>query len=92
MEWAGVVRDHQVRLGRPPVDLDLLEDASRAIEAALRRQGFRTAQATYRREQTSGELVLTFTVTKGPLHRIGTGADLATLLVDVVASTRRRRA
>ena len=26
-----------------------------------------------------------------PLHRVGTGADLATLLVDVVASTRRRR-
>jgi outer membrane protein insertion porin family len=53
------------------VDLDLLEDASRAIEAALRRQGYRAAQAPYRREQTAGELLLTFTVTRGPLHRIG---------------------
>jgi outer membrane protein insertion porin family len=53
------------------VDLDLLEDASRAIEAALRRQGFRAAQAPYRREQTGGELLLTFTVSRGPLHRIG---------------------
>jgi len=53
------------------VDLDLLEDASRAIEAALRRQGFRAAEAPYRREQTGGELLLTFTVTRGPLHRIG---------------------
>ena len=27
-----------------------------------------------------------------PIHRIGTDADLATALIDVVASTRRRRA
>ncbi|MEO8679369.1 MAG: POTRA domain-containing protein [Vicinamibacterales bacterium] len=54
------------------VDLDLLEDAGRAIEAALRRQGYRAAQATYRREQTGGELLLTFNVSRGPLHRIGT--------------------
>ena len=49
------------------VDLDLLEDASRNIEAALRKQGYRAARAPYMREQVGGELLLTFTVTRGPL-------------------------
>ena len=72
------------------VDQDLLEDASLAIENALREQGYRTARAPYTREEKGGELVLTFTVTKGPLHRVesveATGharmsaADLAPLL------------
>ena len=53
------------------VDLDLLEDASRNIEAALRRQGYRGAQAPYARQQTGGELLLTFTVARGPQHRVG---------------------
>ncbi len=58
------------------VDLDLLEDASRNIEAALRKQGYRSARAPYAREQSRGELVLTFTVTRGPLHRVG-AVDIA---------------
>ena len=53
------------------VDQDLLEDASRAIESALREQGYRNAQAPYSRQQQGDELVLTFTVSRGPLHRVG---------------------
>jgi outer membrane protein insertion porin family len=52
------------------VDLDLLEDASRNIEAALRRQGYRAASAPYERALAGGEMVLTFTVRRGPLHRL----------------------
>lgn len=52
-------------------DLDLLEDASRTLETDLRRQGYRAAEAPYQREETGSELVVTFTVTRGPLHRVG---------------------
>lgn len=52
------------------VDQDLLEDASRAIEDALREQGYRDARAPYAREEKGGELVVTFTIARGPLHRI----------------------
>jgi outer membrane protein insertion porin family len=52
------------------VDLDLLEDASRNIETFLRQQGYRAADAPYVREEKAGEMVLTFTVTRGPLHRL----------------------
>ena len=52
------------------VDQDLLEDASRAIENALREQGYRAAQAPYTRQAQAGELVLTFTIARGPLHRV----------------------
>ncbi len=52
------------------VDLDLLEDASRNIENFLRQQGYRTAEAPYVREERAGEMVLTFTVKRGPLHRL----------------------
>jgi outer membrane protein insertion porin family len=72
------------------IDQDLLEDASAAIENALREQGFRGAQAPYTREEKSGELTVTFTIARGPLHRVesveaaGTvrvsAADLAALL------------
>ena len=72
------------------VDQDLLEDASLRIENALREQGYRTARAPYAREEKGGELVLTFTIARGPLHRVGSvetagnvkiaAADLAPLL------------
>ena len=52
------------------VDQDLLEDASVAIENALRVQGYRAAQAPYSRVQKGNELILTFTITRGPLHRL----------------------
>ncbi|MGE3489530.1 MAG: POTRA domain-containing protein [Vicinamibacterales bacterium] len=51
-------------------DQDLLEDASRRIEDALRREGYRAAQAPYERRQDGDEVVVTFTVTRGPLHRV----------------------
>jgi outer membrane protein insertion porin family len=52
------------------VDLDLLEDASLAIENGLRQEGYRSAQAPYARVQQGGELVVTFTVARGLLHRV----------------------
>jgi len=52
------------------VDEDLLEDASRRIEEALRRQGFRAAQAPYARRQAGEEVVVTFTVTRGLQYRV----------------------
>lgn len=52
------------------VDQDLLEDASAAIENALREQGYRAAQAPYARRESGNELILTFTITRGPLHRL----------------------
>jgi outer membrane protein insertion porin family len=52
------------------VDLDLLEDASRNIESFLREQGYRSAEAPYVREEKAGDMVLTFTVSQGPLHRL----------------------
>lgn len=54
------------------VDQDLLEDASRRIEDALRRAGYRAAQAPFARRQEGDEVIVTFTVTRGPQHRIGT--------------------
>jgi outer membrane protein insertion porin family len=72
------------------VDQDLLEDASLSIENALREEGYRNARAPYTREAKGGELVLTFTIARGPLHRVGSietvgntriaNADLAPLL------------
>ena len=72
------------------VDQDLLEDASLRIENALREEGYRTARASYTREEKGGELVLTFTIARGRLHRVEsvdatgnakiTPADLAPLL------------
>ncbi len=53
------------------VDEDLLEDASRNIQAYLRERGYRSAEAPYERTEANGELVVTFTVSRGPLHRVG---------------------
>lgn len=72
------------------VDQDLLEDASLRIENALRGQGYPGARAPYARDERGGELVVTFTIARGPLHRLEsldtmgharlTTADLAPLL------------
>ncbi|MEW6321877.1 MAG: POTRA domain-containing protein [Acidobacteriota bacterium] len=85
------VRDDLVPIRRErSVDQDLLEDATRNIETHLRGQGYRLASATYGTETRHGSLVITFTVTRGPLHRVGavtvegveqlTPADLKPLL------------
>ena len=72
------------------IDQDLLEDASGAIEGALRDQGYRAARAPYTREEKGGELFVSFAIARGPLHRVEavetagharvTAADLAPLL------------
>ena len=54
------------------VDQDLLEDASLRIVEALRREGYRAAQAPFARRQEGDEVVVTFTVTRGPQHRVST--------------------
>ena len=51
-------------------DEDLLEDSSNRIEEYLRGQGYRTAAAPHSREEANGELVVTFTVRKGPQYRV----------------------
>ena len=57
------------------VDEDLLEDSSNRIEDYLRAQGYRDAKASHTREQLNGELVITFTVRKGPEYRV-TGVEI----------------
>lgn len=51
-------------------DEDLLEDGSRRVEAYLRERGYRAASVPYTRDRQGDALVLTFTVTRGPLHRV----------------------
>ncbi len=51
-------------------DQDLLEDASRRIEDALRREGYRSAQAPFARRQQGDEVIVTFSVTRGRQHRV----------------------
>jgi outer membrane protein assembly complex protein YaeT len=51
-------------------DEDLLEDGSRSVEAYLRERGYRSAMVPYDRQSRAGELLTTFTVTRGPLHRV----------------------
>ena len=63
------------------VDEDLLEDASRNIGAYLRERGFRDAAAPYTRETRGGELVITFTVSRGPLHRVAGASVVGNLTV-----------
>jgi len=52
-------------------DEDLLEDSSNRIEEYLRSQGYRDATAPHTREERPGELLITFTVHKGPQYRVG---------------------
>ena len=51
-------------------DEDLLEDSSNRIEEYLRGQGYRNAAAPHARVQSDGELLVTFTVKKGPQYRV----------------------
>lgn len=52
-------------------DEDLLEDSTLRIEEYLRTQGYRDAAAPHARQEAGSELTITFTVTKGPLYRVG---------------------
>ena len=52
------------------VDEDLLEDSTNRIEEFLRSQGYRDARAPHTRKQDNDELVITFTVQRGPQYRV----------------------
>jgi outer membrane protein assembly complex protein YaeT len=52
------------------VDEDLLEDSSNRIEDYLRGQGYRDARAPHTRGESERELVITFTVVRGPQFRV----------------------
>ena len=69
-------------------DEDLLEDASRAIEAYLHEDGYRDAAAPFTREEGDGELTITFDVRRGPRYVVtgvsaasNTAVETAALLV-----------
>jgi outer membrane protein insertion porin family len=51
-------------------DEDLLEDAALAIQQYLRERGYRDATARFTREETPGELVITFTVSRGAHYTV----------------------
>lgn len=53
------------------VDEDLLEDSTGRIEDYLRNNGYRDARAPHTRERSDGELVITFTIRRGPQYRVG---------------------
>jgi outer membrane protein assembly complex protein YaeT len=57
-------------------DEDLLEDSSNRIEEYLRSLGYRDAAAPHTREASTGELRVTFTVSKGRRYRL-THLDIA---------------
>ncbi|OFW30574.1 MAG: hypothetical protein A3H97_05780 [Acidobacteria bacterium RIFCSPLOWO2_02_FULL_65_29] len=64
-------RDELVPIAREgSADEDLLEDASNAIEEYLRGQGYRDVSAAHTRAESAGELLITFTVKRGPQYRV----------------------
>lgn len=52
-------------------DEDLLEDSSNRIEEFFRAQGYRDASAPHTRQETNGQLTVTFTIAKGAQYRVG---------------------
>jgi outer membrane protein insertion porin family len=64
-------RDDLVPIAREgSADEDLLEDATNGIEDFLRAQGYRDAAAPHERQDEGGELLITFTVKRGPQYRV----------------------
>ena len=51
-------------------DEDLLEDSSRAIEAFLKTEGYRDARVDFDRVQGDADVVITFTIDRGPRYEI----------------------
>ena len=53
-------------------DVDIVEDARRDLEAALRNDGYRNASVAVRREEApgSGVLVITYAIARGPRYRL----------------------
>lgn len=52
------------------IDEDLLEDSSLRVETHLRGRGYRDARVTHRRLDQTGELLIEFTVDRGPEYRV----------------------
>ena len=75
-------------------DEDLLEDSSNRIEEFFRAQGYRDASAPHTREDTDGQLTVTFTVAKGAQHRVGSVeiAGSTAVTAEALASRLRVRA
>lgn len=88
-------RDDLVPIAREgSADEDLLEDATNGIEDFLRAQGFRDATAPHAREEAGGELLITFTVKRGPQYRvadISIAGNSAIPLAELQARQRMRR-
>jgi outer membrane protein assembly factor BamA len=76
VEWAGDPRpggnvDDLVPIRREGLaDEDLLEDADRLIQDALRRDGYREAEVFHTSETQEAELVITFHVRRGRQYRL----------------------
>jgi outer membrane protein assembly factor BamA len=53
-------------------DVDIVNDAQRDLEAALRNDGYRNARVTVAREEApgSGVLVITYAIARGPRYRL----------------------
>ena len=67
----GDKRDELVPIAREgSVDEDLLEDSSNRIEEYLKGLGYRTAKAPYMRQESNGDLLITFAVARGPQYRV----------------------
>jgi outer membrane protein insertion porin family len=74
-------------------DEDLLEDSSNRIEEYLRGQGYRDATAPHTRQETGGELLITFAVHKGSQYRVGSveiAGGTSVPLPDLRSSLRTR--
>lgn len=64
-------RDELVQIEREgSIDEDLLEDSTNRIEDSLRAQGYRDAKAPHARQESGGELLITFTVARGLQYRV----------------------
>jgi len=64
-------RDELVPIAREgSVDEDLLEDSSNRIEEYLKGLGYRDAKAPHTRQESNGELTITFAVARGPQYRV----------------------
>lgn len=75
-------------------DEDLLEDSSNRIEEFFRAQGYRDASARHTRDESNGQLTVTFTVAKGAQYRVGSVevAGSSAVTAEVLASRLRVRA
>ncbi len=73
-EGDAIPRDRQAELApiarEASADEDLLEDSTIRIEEFLRAQGYRDAKATFSRREEGDELVISFTVVRGPQYRV----------------------